>query len=141
MGNETADCLAKEGSASNQPNPPISYDEKRRLIKEIRRTPPLARDAYHTLNRQQQVIILRLRTGHNRLKAHLQRKFKIGNGKCECEERADQDAEHILQHCRLYEDVRLSHWPGGTDLNTKLHGPHEELVKTANFIVDIGLSV
>jgi hypothetical protein len=44
-----------------------------------------ADDAYYQLNREDQVIIFRLHTGHNRLKYHLYNKFRIGqNGICTC---------------------------------------------------------
>ena len=55
-------------------------------------------DSLHELNRPEQVILFRLRTGHNRLNAHMYNKFKAGESEmCPCN--ADiMTAEHLLQH-------------------------------------------
>ena len=36
----------------------------------------IAKDAYHLLDRPGQVVLARLRSGHNRLNAHMHRKLK-----------------------------------------------------------------
>ena len=42
-------------------------------------------DSLHKLNRPEQVILFRLRTGHNRLNAHMYNKCKIGQSEmCPC---------------------------------------------------------
>ena len=42
-------------------------------------------DSLHKLNRPEQVILFRLRTGHNRLNAHLYNKFKVSESEmCPC---------------------------------------------------------
>ena len=53
-------------------------------------------DSLHKLNRTEQVILFRLRTGHNRLNAHMYNKFKVGESEmCPCN--ADiMTAEHLL---------------------------------------------
>ena len=52
-------------------------------------------DSLHKLNRTEQVIVFRLRTGHNRLNAHMYNKFKVGESEmCPCN--ADiMTAEHF----------------------------------------------
>ena len=35
-------------------------------------------DSFHRLNRPEQVILYRMRTGHNRLNAHMYSTFKVG---------------------------------------------------------------
>ena len=140
-GNEKADKLAKQGATAEQPDMPVTYKEKKTIIKNIRKKPPAPRDDYHSLNRQQQVIIWRLRTGHNRLKYHLYHKMKIGtSGGCECGS-PKQDAEHILQHCSRLDTARKKCWATDTSLDTKLYGQLSELTKTSDFIIESNLVV
>ena len=70
------------------------------------------------LNRTEQVIMFRLRTGHNRLNAHMYNKFKAGESEmCPCT--ADiMTVEHLLQHCRLHDAMRRDTWPDPTLLRT-----------------------
>ena len=53
-------------------------------------------DSLHKLNRTEQVILFRLRTGHNRLNTHMYNKFKVGESEmCPCN--ADiMTTEHLL---------------------------------------------
>ena len=99
------------------------------------------KDDYHKLNRHGQCIILRLRTGHKRLRSHMYTKFKVGNSPmCSCGT-TQQTAEHVLQNCAQLEDIRLRYWPTSTSLNVKLYGGVGELEKTVGYILDTGLSV
>ena len=66
-GNEKADNLAKQGSRDNHTNRPVSIEETTTIIKSILRNRGNTRDNYPNLSRKEQVIIFRLRTGHNRL--------------------------------------------------------------------------
>ena len=139
IGNETADRLAKEGAKSQQEENLVTYKEKRSLIKAAFRPTP-SRDAYHTLDRGQQSTILRLRTGHCRLKSHLHRKFKLTpSPDCACRE--EETPRHILQDFPQYSNIRRETWPVVTDLQTKLHGNKEELLKTSTFIELTGLAI
>ena len=65
-GNEMADKLAKKGAAMTQHDNPITLAGKKTIIKHCFKTRKIP-DNYHKLDRAGQVIILRLRTGHNRL--------------------------------------------------------------------------
>ena len=100
-------------------------------------------DSIHKLNRPEQVILFRLRTGHNRLNAHMYKKFKVGESEmCPCN--ADiMTAEHLLQHCRLHDDdaMRRDIWPEPTLLRDKLYGNLEELRRTAAFVRTTGISI
>ena len=98
-------------------------------------------DSLHKLNRPEQVILLRLRTGHNRLNAHMYNKFKVGESEmCPCN--ADiTTAEHLLQHCRLHDAVRWDVRPEPTLLRDKLYGNPEELRRTAAFVRTTGISI
>ena len=103
--------------------------------------PKLQRDDYHLLSRKQQVILVRLRTGHNRLNSHMHRKLKLApSPTCPCG-REEQTVEHVLQRCPLYEATREDVWPVSTSLTTKLYGCRQELEKTTSFISRAALIV
>ena len=89
----------------------------------------------------EQVILFRLRTGHNRLNAHMYNKFKVGESEtCPCY--ADiKTAEHLLQHCPLHDAMRRDTWPEPTLLRDKLYGNLEELRRTAAFVRATGISI
>ena len=119
-GNEEADRLAKEGAQKEQIERKINFEEAKVMIKQTGRY-PVHRDDYHFLSRKQQVIIFRLRTGHNRLNQHMYHKFRlVETPQCDCRE-GDQTAEHILQHCRLTEELRKRVWPVPLSLESKLY--------------------
>ena len=140
-GNERADQLAKEGSNMQQPDVPISYHQKKSMIKAQRKPNLPSRDDYHLLNRQEQVIIFRLRTGHNRLNSHMYTKFKIGTtAKCTCGQ-ANQTSEHILQECANYDTLRRTYWPSDTPMNVKLYGTKQEMENTVQFIKETTLQI
>ena len=63
-GNEKADKLAKRGASMQQESLPITVKQKKIIIKHMFRVKKM-HDAYHTLDRVVQVILIRLRTGHN----------------------------------------------------------------------------
>ena len=86
------------------------------------------------LNRAEQVILFRLRTGHNRLNAHMYNKLKVCESEvCPCD--ADiMTAEHLLQLCRLHDALRWDMWPDSTQLRDNLYGNLEELRRTAAFM-------
>ena len=139
-GNERADELTKIGAQEDQPNSRISLNEMRIIIRSLQR-PPTERDNYHLLSREQQVILLRLRTGYNRLNAHMSRKFRlVPSPTCRCG-LEDQTTEHILQRCPLYQGERQQTWPTATPLRTQLYGRREELAKTTAFITRCGMTV
>ncbi|KAK7093828.1 hypothetical protein V1264_007517 [Littorina saxatilis] len=90
---------------------------------------------------KKKVNLIRLRTGHNRLNAHMNRKFKLApSPTCACGQE-DQTAEHILQRCPLLDKERKEVWPSPTPLQTKLYGSRQELEKTTTFITSAGLIV
>ncbi|BFZ11656.1 hypothetical protein BsWGS_14695 [Bradybaena similaris] len=140
-GNERADRLAKEGATKEQPNVPITYHQKKRIIKSTRKQPIPAQDDYYKMDRPEQVIIFRLRTGHNRLRSHMYTTFRIGDSAiCTCG-LALQTAEHILQVCPKYNLMRPAYWPIETTVETKLYGPLNELKQTVKFIQEATLQI
>ena len=133
QGNEAADELAKLGAREAQPDNSVSFIEKRALVKAAMRPKP-TRDAIQFLDRRQQVMIMRLRTGHNRLKSHMNRKLKLApSPTCDCG-LSDQNADHILQNCPFFQEQRETVWPATVPLQVKLHGSRQDLERTATFI-------
>ena len=139
-GNERADRLAKDGASGEQPNNSTTFTEKKNIIRTLR-APTTSRDDYHLLSREQQSVLVRLRTGHNRLNSHMHRKLKlVPSPSCPCGQ-GDQTAEHVLQTCPLFNQAREEVWPADTPLPTKLYGCLEELEKTTAYIARTGLTV
>ena len=84
---------------------------------------------------------MRLRNGHNRLKAHLNKKLKLApSPTCDCG-LGDQNAEHVLQICPLFQGQRNTVWPEAVPLQVKLHGSLQDLEKTASFVSLTGLTL
>ena len=61
-------------------------------------------------------------------------KFKVGESEmCPCN--ADiMTTEHLLQHCRLHDALRLDLWPVPTLLRDKLYGNLKKLRRTAALV-------
>ena len=79
------DTLVKDGSDLNQHDKSASYKDEKTVIKSLtarkwhQKHPDInSADGYHYLDRANQVILIRLRTGHNRMNAHMYSKLKIG---------------------------------------------------------------
>ena len=139
-GNEQADKMAKRAGQEEQENNPVLPSEMKTIIKSLDRMPQQY-DSYHLLSRSQQVVIFRLRTGHNRLNQHLFKKMRIApSPMCPCGE-AEQDAAHILQECGSHHLLREEMWPTQEPLYNKLYGPVDALQRTAEFISRTGLQV
>ena len=109
-GNEQADILAKEGARGGQHANNVSFSEKKTLIRALT-MPRSQRDDYHLLSRKQQVVLVRLRTGHNRLNSHMHGKLKLApSSTCPCGQE-DQTTEYILKKDAPF-----------TKLQEKMHG-------------------
>ena len=144
-GNEEADRLAKEagggGGQLQQDDRQVSYPEEKTVIKALYRHKWKQQhpnynqaDGYYKLCRADQVILFRLRTGHNRLNAHMYKKFKICDSElCPCKASL-MDTEHLLQYCQLHAAVRQDSWSDPTPLRDKLYGDLDDLRRTANFV-------
>ena len=117
-GNEEADRLSKEGSKATQEDHPISYSEAKTLLRNCfysswrARIGPRDKDETDHLTRRQQTIIFRLRTGHCRLLAHLNRIRIAHTNECPCGTKS-QTPEHILQSCPIHDELRQATWPDG----------------------------
>ena len=146
--NEKADKLAKDGAQKEQKQNLITLSEVNSIIKSHSRNTWMLRhpgynpsDDYHKLGRREQVIIFRLRTGHNRLAHHMHRTFRIGEtGDCPCGQ-GQMNAAHILQSCPSFADIRVKYWPQQTTAEEKLFGTLDGLRRTAAFIQETGLDI
>jgi ribonuclease HI len=139
-GNEAADKLAKQGTTKEQIESTLQYKEKKTMIKTKLKTRK-ERDDYHLLQREEQVLLLRLRSGHNRLNHHMATKLKlVPSPLCPCG-KENQTAEHILQACPNHSALRDTFWPKETALQEKLYGIKEELERTAQFAQQTGLMI
>ncbi|GFR82148.1 hypothetical protein ElyMa_002358300 [Elysia marginata] len=79
-------------------------------------------------------------TGHNRLKTHMYKTYKIGQTNlCPLGEAA-KTAEHILHDCQHYRILKHTIWSSPSDLQTKLWETVEELEKTKSFIHQAGIN-
>ena len=147
-GNEKADHLAKEGGLQDQEDTRVGYADEKTIIKTLankkwRQEHPKfdKMDGYHKLNRADQVTMIRLRTGHNRMKAHLFNKLKIGESdRCPCET-APMTTAHLLQDCPLHDALRQATWPTVTTLTEKLYGDLVGLQRTAAFVRETGVTI
>ena len=129
--------MAKLGAKDDQEDNSVT-STKMKSIKSLFRTPQ-QNDSYHQLSRAEQVVIFRLRTGHNRLNQHLHRKLRVvPSPMCPCGE-AEQDTAHILQDCWGLQLLREETWPRPTTLEEKFYGLVGELQKTTIFILRTGL--
>ena len=140
-GNEIADFLSKMGANKIQEENTCTIREVKSLIKAERKQTWLhahpeynKRDPIRDLHRDEQVAIFRLRCGHNRLRQHMYRMFKVGEtDMCTCG-KEKQDAAHVLQTCPRYQNEREATWPKSTTLDVKLYGSLQELRKTTAFL-------
>ena len=98
-------------------------------------------DPIHGMTRSQQTIIFLLRTGHNRLRQHMYKRFKVGDSEIFPFGQAPQNREHVLQTCPSHRQLRVRTWPNHTLLEKKLYGTTEELALTVDYIVAAGLTV
>ena len=139
-GTEQADILAKEGAGGEQHANNVSFSEQKTLIRALT-MPRSQRDDYHLLSQGQQVVLVRLRTGHNRLNSHMHRKLKLApSPTCPCGQE-EQTTEQVLQRCPLHKATRQDVWPVSTSLTSKLYGCKQEREKTTSFISRAALIV
>ena len=140
QGNDKADLLSKEGSKKEQPEHSVSYSEAKTLLKNCfynswmeRLGITTQRDSLDLLTRKEQVTIFRLRTGHCRLLAHLNRLNISDTEKCPSGTSLHTHV-HILQEYPLLGNLCQATWPEGQDFKEKLWGPAENLRRTADYI-------
>ena len=146
-GNEEADRLSKAGSRLEQPYHPVSFQEAKAILKsqykkkwQMNHQTDTEDDAICLLDRAQQVVIFRLRTGHCRLLHHLYRLRVSHTDECPCGS-GIQTPEHLLQSCPTFHALRQETWPCEVGLKEKLWGPVAALRRTADFALQTGLTI
>ena len=83
-GNKKADELAIRGHSMQQENLSITIEQKKTITKNMFQF-KMIHDDYHKLDRAGPVIQIRLRTWHNRLNAHMNKKMKlVPSSMCTC---------------------------------------------------------
>jgi hypothetical protein len=98
-------------------------------------------DDHHQLQQEEQVVLFRLRSGHNRLNHHMKTKLQlVPSPLCLCGF-DNQMTEHILQACPKYSALREVIWSEETALQTKLFRPRLALERTARFAKQTGLDI
>ena len=125
---------------------PVTYREAKTVIRNHYRNQWKRRlgadsgvDPIHQLQRHQQTILFRLRTGHCRLLSHLNRLKIAHTDECPCGT-GPQTPEHILQNCPAHEALRRQTWPQGAELQEQLWGSRRDLEKTVGYAVATGLA-
>ena len=76
-GNKETDKMAKNGSQIEPLDNQVSRGESRTIIKALS-IPERTRDSHHNIQMQDQVAILRLRSGHNRLNSYYVQSYEEG---------------------------------------------------------------
>ena len=105
--NKQTGLLGKEASWTKKTDTPLTPMKNKAIINTLNKKKKWKQqhpnfdqsDSFHKLNRPQQVIPFWLRTGHNRLNAHMYSKFKAGKSEM-CPYDTDIITAHnLLQHC------------------------------------------
>ena len=114
-GNENADRLANLGAAKEKETHLVTYEEMKSHIKSPCK-PPKQTDDYYLLSPHEQVIIFRLRTGHNKLNQHMYKRFRlVPSSMCSCGE-SEQTTVHVIQDCINLQQLRETTWTTTTTL-------------------------
>ena len=98
-------------------------------------------DDYHKLDRSMQVILIRVRTGHNRLNDPMNKKIKcIPSSMCIFNIDKDQTTENILQRCLNHTNINYGQTTPLCNRNV-MELKIEELRRTVSFIRQSNLSM
>ena len=152
-GNEQADQLAKLGASLPQPNPPVSLQAAKQIIRANKReewmnrwaqgktgrcvfphmTHPTKTDNINDLTRHQQVSIFRLRTQHTTLNHHLSKITSDTNPACPLCKHPSETVTHHLFECQTLEDLRRDLLPPRPDIHNTLYTNKHQLIRTHTF--------
>ncbi|KAK7088534.1 hypothetical protein V1264_022444 [Littorina saxatilis] len=125
---------------SDQNDRSTTFKEAKTIIKAKQHKKWLQQHPHYTYC-SEQVLIFRLRTGHNRMNHHLFTKFRIGQSdQCPCQT-GSMTTEHLLQTCPLHDGLRSQIWAEATTVQGKLYGSLDDLQRTATFARRTGVSI
>ena len=153
QGNDRADRLAKHGSLSEQPTKTTSLQTVKQIIKRRYREDwmnmwatettgrtvykfmdkPQLKDSYKFLERRDQTIIFRLRTGHIALNQHLNRINPQHPPMCPLYDHPKETVDHLLLDCLKLQQLREQLLPPTLDMRQILYGTIEQLKKTCTY--------
>ena len=116
----------KLGAKGDQKNNPVSLTETKSITKSLH-SAPQPKDSYHLLTKSQQVIIFRLKSGHNRLNKHLYKKCVLCHLPCVLVETPNKTllmywtsaettscwGKRFGRYRRPYKASCMAHGPGG----------------------------
>ena len=124
--NEFADHLAKAGPNEGQADNALTYRGKCIIVKSARK-PATEKDDCHHLNRRDQDVLIKLRTGHNCLNFHMGRKLGLAPSTNRSCGTGEPIVKQIIQWCPILRDQRTAVWLSDTPLHTKLPGCQQNL--------------
>ena len=153
-GNEKADKLAKEGAGKEQENIPVDQNTIKIMLKNNSKeewnerwakgttgrvmyqemSKPSRNDPINYLDRADQCLIFRLRTGHIQLNAHLNRTNPTHEPHCRNCSHPYETVSHVLFECPRLLDERKRLLPPLPSLHNTLYLSKEQLIKTCKFI-------
>ena len=106
--------------------PTMSASVKRKLIRALT-MPRLQRDDNHLLSWKQQVVLVRLCTGHNRMNSHMHGKLNLApSPTCPCGQE-DQTTEHVLQSYKRRR-VACQHSPDDQTLRLQAGAGEDDVI-------------
>ena len=103
------------------------------LLIQTHQQTPNKRDPINQLHRAHQATLLRLRTHHAPLNAHLNRIKKKHPAKCVYCPDSDETVEHFPFHCPLYDNIRSRLLPAQPNIHNTLYGSTTQLRRTATY--------
>ena len=152
-GNEKADKLAKDGARKEQENIPVDQNTIKLILKNNSKeewnerwakgstgrivyqemSKPNKNDNINHLNRAEQCLIFRLRTGHIEINAHLNRIIPTHEPHCRNCPHPYETVNHILFECPSLVSERRRLLPPLPSLHNCLYTNKEQLLKTCEF--------
>ena len=152
-GNDRADYLAKQGSKQQQPNTAASLQTAKQIIRTNTKEEwmnrwamgttgraifkhmngPKKEDAINLLSRQNQSIIIRLRTQHIPLNMHLNRIKPTHPPMCQLCDHPYETVQHHLFECPTLSDIRSILLPLRPDTWNTLYSTRRQLENTCRY--------
>ena len=154
LGNETADKLAREGAAKEQPDTPIDMQTTQQILRNNSKEEwmnrwatgktgravykemnhPKKNDNINKLSRADQSTIFQWRTNHARVNYHHNRLNPQHAPHCRHCNTPYETVNHILLECPTLQQLRRELLPPQPSVQNTLYGAYTQLIKTCKFI-------